>query len=416
MKFDIFLSICQTDVDGYMPDERTMFHNFFDQLRLADELGFGVAWIAESHLSCEIQKQNPNPVIPHFKGEIGLNTDILQLAHKAFHMTDRIEIGSAIRNILCNGGPLAHAEAVKTFLSLHGLDPNETRKLYLGYAAGRFPFSNHPYGIKARNALEELAWPVLKGLIFRQAIEIFNRALRNETISSDMISPMYLQASQFKGEELWHKIRTQNQETGYAERDGKIEVPSYWSFEKVGVIPFEGRMDLLQLVLGSHDPIAQELANKYLPHWVFNLSITPSTVIEETHERLSQCFHPAGGNWQRSNMPRTVLIFVNGEENLSPSEQRQAAQQAAEKAVSNYWRAVEGTLDPRKVAEAVENAVSGNPQDVAEQLMNKYDPNDRLMLWFDFNNHNNDEVKASMKSFWQQVRPLLSSDKGWQHA
>ena len=84
MKFDVFFSICQTEVDGEIPSEKKMFENFFDQLELADELGFGTAWVAETHLSCQVQKENPDPVIPHFKGEIGLNTDILQMAHKVF--------------------------------------------------------------------------------------------------------------------------------------------------------------------------------------------------------------------------------------------------------------------------------------------------------------------------------------------
>ena len=81
MKFDIFFAICQTPVDGHTPDEKTMFKNFFEQFLLADELGFGIGWIAETHLSCQIQKQNPGAVVPHFQGEIGLNTDILQMAH-----------------------------------------------------------------------------------------------------------------------------------------------------------------------------------------------------------------------------------------------------------------------------------------------------------------------------------------------
>ena len=100
MKFDIFFSICQTPVNGYLPDERTMFLNFFDQVRHADELGYEIAWVAESHLSCEVQKKNPGAVIPHFQGEIGLNTDILQLAHKIFAQTQRIHVGSAIRSIV----------------------------------------------------------------------------------------------------------------------------------------------------------------------------------------------------------------------------------------------------------------------------------------------------------------------------
>ena len=41
MKFDIFFSICQTEVDGYMPSEKVMFENFFYQVRLAYQLGYG---------------------------------------------------------------------------------------------------------------------------------------------------------------------------------------------------------------------------------------------------------------------------------------------------------------------------------------------------------------------------------------
>ena len=140
MKFDIFLSICQTEVDGYTPSEKQMFQNFFDQVQWADQLGFGTAWVAETHLSCQVQKENPGRVIPDFKGEIGLNTDILQLAHLVFAKTRKIHVGSAIRNIICNGGPIAHAEAIRTFLTLHDLKPNEERKLHIGFAAGRVTF------------------------------------------------------------------------------------------------------------------------------------------------------------------------------------------------------------------------------------------------------------------------------------
>src|SRR5258705_12787599 len=140
MELDIFFSISQTEVDGVMPDERTMFANFFEQVELADRLGFGTAWIAESHLSTEVQKTNPGAVIPHFVGEIGLNTDILQLATRIFARTKQIGVGSAIMNILCNGGPIAAAGGGRTFLALHGLDPEERRLLTIGFAAGGFPF------------------------------------------------------------------------------------------------------------------------------------------------------------------------------------------------------------------------------------------------------------------------------------
>jgi alkanesulfonate monooxygenase SsuD/methylene tetrahydromethanopterin reductase-like flavin-dependent oxidoreductase (luciferase family) len=403
MKFDIFFSICQTEIDGTMPSEKVMFQQFFDQLKLADQLGFDTAWVAETHLSCETQKCNPDAVIPHFKGEIGLNTDILQLAHKGFGMTRRINIGSAIRNILCNGGPLAHAEALKTFFTLHTLDPNEKRKLFLGFAAGRFPFSNRPYGIKPRNELEEAGWPIIKGLIFNQATEIFLRSLKNEIFSSQDCAPQILPLKFLKDRSVLDRVP-------YAQKDEGVVIPPFWDFEKVGVIPFEAPLDLLQLVVGSHDPEVQILANRYFPSWVFNLSITPMTTIEATHQRMAQHYHPAGGAWHRSYMPRTSLIFLNGDAHLSPEQQRAKARASAQSALENYWRAMEGTLDPRKVAEAVENAVYGNPQDVATQLKAKYHPDDRLMLWFDFNNHDNAAIKASMEAFWNQTRPLLMKD------
>ena len=102
MKYDIFFSISQTPVDGHTPSEAVMFQNFFDQVKVADELGFGVAWIAESHLSSQVQKETSKPVIPHWQGEVGLNVDVAQLAHKVFAQTKQIEVGSAIMNILCN--------------------------------------------------------------------------------------------------------------------------------------------------------------------------------------------------------------------------------------------------------------------------------------------------------------------------
>jgi len=76
MEFDVFFSISQTpDSTGYCPDEQTMYSNYIEQLKVADNLGYGVAWIAQAHLSTEVQKRNQNPVIPHWEGEVGLCTD-----------------------------------------------------------------------------------------------------------------------------------------------------------------------------------------------------------------------------------------------------------------------------------------------------------------------------------------------------
>jgi alkanesulfonate monooxygenase SsuD/methylene tetrahydromethanopterin reductase-like flavin-dependent oxidoreductase (luciferase family) len=394
MTFDIFLSICQTEVDGFLPSERQMFLSFFDQIQWADQLGYKTAWVAETHLSCQVQKENADAVIPHFRGEIGLNTDILQVAHQVFAKTKEINVGSAIRNIICNGGPIAHAEAVRTFLTLHNLDSTETRKLELGFAAGRFPFSNTPYGFSPKSELEHLAWDVIKNKYFQEATEIFLRLLRGEKISSKDISQRTLSAGDFRDPELWNKVLGL---TGNGEKtsNGDIKLSHHWNFDKVGVIPFDTEIKNLNLTIGSHDPEAQILANQFLPVGVFNLSITPPAVIEETHARMRKHFHPDGGPWQRRHMPRTVMLFLDADGGK--------AKAMAERAWKNYWTAMEKTLDPKKVASAVSNTIAGDASEVRDLIQQKYHPDDRLMLWFDFNHHDNEAVKSSMKIFMEKV-------------
>lgn len=412
MKFDIFLSICQTDVDGFLPTEKQMFASFFDQVRLADELGFQTAWIAETHLSCEIQKQGSNPVIPHFVGEIGLNTDILQMAHKVFAQTKNIHVGSAIRNILCNGGPLAHAEAIRTFLALHGFDETEKRQLHIGFASGRFDFSNRPYGIVPRNTIETIAWPVVKGKILRQATEVFLRALRGDIFSSEELQSMILKKSDFRESQDWMSVKTT-----YAEEESlslsaletlnEIKLKNFWNFEKVGVIPRDVRLDLLEMVIGTHDPDIQIFANQFMPTGVFNLSITPPKVIEETHERMRKAYQ---GSWQRDLMPRTAMVFVDDGPGSSEEKTKRAKEQAV-KAWATYWKAMEGTIDNKKVEQAVDNTLAGSPEQLVNLIKDKYHPEDRLMLWFDFNNHDNEMVKSSMRTFMQKVAPHLRGSK-----
>ncbi len=159
MRFDIFFSISQTPVEGHTPSEAEMFRSFFRQVQAADAAGYGTAWIAEAHLSTEVQQRHPSAVVPHWRGEIGLNTDVFQLAHRIFACTARIEVGAAVMNLLCNGGPVARAEQTAAFATLHGLDPAERRRLRLGFSAGRFEFMNRAYGILPPDPLEAAAWP-----------------------------------------------------------------------------------------------------------------------------------------------------------------------------------------------------------------------------------------------------------------
>ena len=208
MEFDIFFSISQTpDSSGFVPTEGEMFSSFMNQAEHADKLGFGVGWIAQAHLSTEVQKRNISPVVPHYPGEVGLCTDFFQLAQKVLSRTERMEVGSAVMSILASGGPIAQAERVGSFLALHGLDPEESRRLHIGFSAGRFEFMARPYGIVPRNPLEEAAWPVLRGRIFAEASEIFLRLLRGDIVSSEMIGKTVLTRENFRSEEEWSNVQ-----------------------------------------------------------------------------------------------------------------------------------------------------------------------------------------------------------------
>ena len=402
VQYDIFFSISQTPVGGVMPDEGTMFRNFFEQVIAADELGFDVGWIAESHLSSEVQKEHKHPVIPHWEGEVGLNVDFLQLTHQVFKRTKRIETGSAVMNILCMGGPVTHAERVSAFCNLHGLDADEKRRIHVGFAAGRFDFMNAATGVKARNDVERAAGRAFKGKVFSEAAEIFCRLIRGDTLSSDDIPNRSFTESDFRSPEDWARV----QDAAGTSSD-RVDLEPMWHFEKLKIIPQDWRRELLQLVVGSHDPRVQVMVNEFQPVQVFNLSITQPEVIDATHERMAKSFHASGGPWKRSYMPRTVMVFLNDQGGLTAESQSQQARIEAEQALGAYWTALEGTLDPQKVNRAANNAVIGNVDEVAAQIVDRFHPDDRLMLWFDFFNHDSGRVIENMAAFQNRVVPKV---------
>jgi len=408
MDFDIFLSIAQTPVDGHTPDENTMFSNFFDQLEAADKLGFDTAWIAQAHLSTEVQKMNKQPVVPHWEGEVGLCTDFFQLAHVIFSRTKNIHVGSAVMSLLTHGGPIGIAERVGAFLALHGLDNNEKRKLRIGFSAGRFEFMARPYGIVPRDIVEEAAWPALRGQIFGEACEIFLRLLNGEIINSDMIRKTVLTRSNFRSDEDWSKVQN-----AVLKRDSiskipdSVTIPNRYIFEDVKNIPQAWNRKLLDLIIGSHDPKLQKEVNEILPVKVFNLSITPPELIENTHKRMNSDYNSRGGVWKRNYMPRTLMVFLNDEPGLSDSERNSQAKSEAEKALNSYWGALEGTIDPAKVSNATENSVVGNVEDVAQQIVSRFHPDDCVMAWFDFFNHDSTRVIRNMEAFMNKVVPRV---------
>jgi hypothetical protein len=102
-----------------------------------------------------------------------------------------------------------------------------------------------------------------------------------------------------------------------------------------------------------------------------------------------------------------VFVFVNGNPRLTEQSQREAATLRAREALSAYWTAMEGTVDAARLAKSESNALVGNPDDVASQISDRYHPDDRLMLWFDFFANDNAAVLQAMEDFWTYVVPRL---------
>ena len=207
----------------------------------------------------------------------------------------------------------------------------------------------------------------------------------------------------FRSDADWAKV--QEAAGGRPER---LEIKPRWAFERLKIIPQDWRRDLLQLIIGSHDPALQEEVNQLAPVQVFNLSITRPEVIDDTHRRMAAAYHPSGGPWRRGHMPRTTLVFLNEEPGLSVSERRAAARDEAKLALGAYWTALEGTLDPAKVNNAADNALIGDADEVAEQIVARFHPEDRLMLWFDFFNHDSERVIRDQRAFMERVVPKVA--------
>ena len=94
---------------------------------------------------------------------------------------------------------------------------------------------------------------------------------------------------------------------------------------------------------------------------------------------------------------------------LTSDEQSKAASLEAKQALQAYWNALEGTIDPDKVSKAANNALIGNPEEVAEQLIERFHRDDTIMAWFDFFNHDSDRACRNMTAYMTKVVPLVES-------
>ncbi len=402
MIFDLFHSIGRIDSISPRLNDCDVFNQFFRQVVLAEKIGLDTIWVAESHFSSEVQKQHPEAVIPHYSGEVGLNCDPMQLAHAVFSRTERINFGTAIHNIVGgNGGPIASADKVRTLAFLNQF--NQTpRQLHIGVAQGRFPFINSPFGIIPRNQTEKTLWNQYKRLIFVEALEIFLRLIRGETIASNSVSSMEIDARHFRSSDEWQTICKQMNHNP----EVAIAYQPRWQFEVMKLVPELRQSDIerLNIVLGSHDPLARDMGMKLWQMDIFNLSFTPTEEINRVHAEMKLRCADRPRPWHRSRMPRTVLIFIDRD--------HKRAFERASSCFDTYIEAMRGTVGfpPKEVL--MSRAIIGDPT-AALELMKPggrlgFEKDDRLMLWFEFNQANGEEIESQMRLFADKILPHLS--------
>lgn len=399
MQFDLFHSIGRIDTLKPIPADRTVFSAFFEQCQLAEALGYPTMWVAESHFSSEIQKTNAKPVIPNYQGEVGLNSDSCQLAQLLFAKTKSLGFGTAIHNIVGgNGGPLASADRIRMMSFINSMSP-QPRKLHIGIAAGRFPYINAPFGIAPRNREEECLWPQYQRLIFIEALEIFLRLVRGDVLSSSDVTRWVIDRSFFKSDS---DFRDSMQKI-----NGSLDGVPYnprWKFETLKLIPDMQEREYsswMNFVLGSHDPLARDHGLKFADLDIFNLSFTPPEQLGKVHDEMHVRYQASGRTWHRSRMPRTVLVFID--KNIHRAEER------ASQCFDTYIEAMRGTVILPSKEELMARALIGDAAKIRDQL-NPDDPHgfnldDRLMLWFEFNQVDHDAIKLQMRLFAEDVMP-----------
>lgn len=404
MQFDLFHSIGRIDTLKPIPPDRDIFRAFFEQCSLGEQLGYKTMWVAESHFSSEVQKLHPKPVIPNYKGEVGLNADSCQLAQMIFSKTKKIAFGTAIYNIVGgNGGPIAAADRIRSLAYLNSLS-DQPRRLHIGVAAGRFPYINQPFGIVPRDKIEAKLWPQYLRLIFIEALEIFLRLSRGETISSLDVTDWRIDRSLFRSDEEFNATM---EALGLDARG--VSYIKRWEFDQLRLVPDMAEKDYagwMNFVLGSHDPMARDHGLKFADLDIFNLSFTPPDQLEKIHAEMTVRYRESGRAWQRDRMPRTVLVFID--------RSYQRAREMAEHCFDTYIEAMRGTVVLPPKEQLMARALIGDPAAIRDQLhpesASAFNPKDRLMLWFEFNQIDAKAISNQMSMFAEDVIPHVGCE------
>ena len=199
-----------------------------------------------------------------------------------------------------------------------------------------------------RDADEEALWPALRARAFLEALEIFLRLILGQELSSRDLRPTVITEAKAEGITLPYTARPR------------------WEFDKLKLVPQAAQKDGFQIVLGSSDPAALELAQSLYDVDLFNLSFTPPDQIEQLHQTMQQSCARRGREWRRWRLPRTVLVFIDRD--------RKKAHELADFVLDAYVEAMRGTAQVPDKGVLKERALIGDAADVGSTVAPKPAP------------------------------------------
>jgi hypothetical protein len=138
---------------------------------------------------------------------------------------------------------------------------------------------------------------------------------------------------------------------------------------------------------------------------LFTLSFMSPEYINTLHAEMYAMNSPGRRPWHRKRLPRTVLVFMD----TNPVK----AHEKASRAFDVYIEAMRGTVGMPAKDVLMSRALIGDGQSIREQLSpddpHGFHPDDRLMLWFEFNQPEHEAVCWEMRRFADEVMPHFVS-------
>jgi alkanesulfonate monooxygenase SsuD/methylene tetrahydromethanopterin reductase-like flavin-dependent oxidoreductase (luciferase family) len=337
MRFSKFIALVCPDGK----DPALKYQESLEQIQLADEIGFHGIWLSENHFS---SKQG----LPGFQGEIGITPKPLLFGMKIIENTQRIRVGTAVRNIVFSNPILVAEEALVFDLLSKG-------RLDLGVGSGYRPWEFQGFRIPREEAKER----------FLESLEVLDRAMRGNPFS-------------FKGK--YHDIP-----------EVSVVPKPYYTQPRPNIFLASGEMEQIKLA-------AQK------DYGVMSFSTSSKDHLLKLYETYCEIATPLGHSIHRDRFPVTRQVYIHRDPAV--------VDEYARRNLPHYQAALGDFRACPPLEELKKLYIIGTPEECVVQLKNLRDEMGctHVILWFNFGWLTHQEVVDQMQLFAQEVMPHFSQE------